>query len=128
VRRVGIGMLAVVALSALAGAATAGSSFESEVTIHAQQKAAHGTFVTHGKVKSSKHACEEQRKVVLYGRMAADPQNPERIGSDRTNDTGEWHVDGVEDNGLRSIQAKAKPKEISAGTCKRAHSRRIRFA
>ena len=126
-RRLGIGVLSAVALTALAGMAAAGSSFESEVTIHAHQKA-HGTFNADGKVKSSKHACEKQRKVVLYGRKASDPQHPKRLGADVTNDAGDWQVSGVDGLGLKSIQAKAKPKDIAAGICKRAGSRHLRFA
>ena len=114
-------------LVALGATASAEQRFESTVTIHAVEKA-HGTFTAEGEVKSSKKACEKQRKVVLYGRQASDPQHPDRLGADRTNDAGAWRVSGVDSLGLQSIQAQAKPKQIAAGTCKRARSRTIHFA
>jgi hypothetical protein len=121
------GTLAALALAVVVAPAGARQSFESKVSIHVLQKrAAGGTITAFGKVTSPKNACEPQRKVVLYGKPAGSER--ERLGSDRTNDAGEWQVSDVDSNGLRYIQAKVKPREISAGTCKRARSRRFHFA
>jgi hypothetical protein len=120
------GVLATVALAATAGIALAGSSFESEVTIHVAEKAAHADISALGRVKSSKHACEKRRKVVVYGHTAGG--ETDKLGSDRADGAGGWRVDNIDNLGLRWIQARAKPKEIHAGTCKRARSARHHFA
>jgi hypothetical protein len=74
----------VVLVAALAGTATASQTVkvDSKVTVH---------FGFGGQVKSSKHACEVQRKVKLFKRRpgAAD----QLIGTDTSNSHGQWSVE-----------------------------------
>jgi len=61
----------------------------------------------HGKVKSTKKACRNHRRVQLFRKVAG--KEPRRIGGDRSTASGRWEVPvGTLKSG--AYYAKAKPK------------------
>ena len=100
-----LGVCAVLALG-IAGSASGRVVASSHVTIK--------TFLPlyHGKVKSTYPQCAHNRKVKLYRKQSGAD---EKIGKDKTNSHGRWHVQfpGDPNNGDK-FYAKAGVKNVSS--------------
>jgi len=105
-----------VAALALAGG-TGGQRFQSQVTINFTESKSFFGF--HGKVKSERERCERRRRVAVWWKRAGPDSF---IGSDKTDERGKWVVNLELVAVNQTYYAKAKGKEIPAGTCKRARS------
>ena len=102
--------------AALASAASVGT----RVTIHFD-KASPARDVFRGQVFSPRHACEENRRVVVFRKhMGPDA----RIGSDRSEDNGHWSVDVEGHAAPGHYYAKALRKDLGADFCEvdRSHT------
>jgi hypothetical protein len=120
----------LLAVAALAVAASAGATRTVRIPSQVSIKNHHGLrFV--GRVTSPKHACVEQRQVVLYRVIENGPD--EALGRDTTGSQGNW---GVEVSGFAGISLShfyAKVKRLSEGAagtiyvCRGDRSRTIGF-
>jgi hypothetical protein len=84
-RKALLGIIVGALVAALVATAIASQTVkvDSKVTMHG---------ATRGQVKSSKHACEVQRKVKLFRRHFGHPHD-QLIGTDTSNSRGEWDVE-----------------------------------
>jgi hypothetical protein len=98
----------VLALTLLPAATAAGASYSTKVIVSLK------TPAFHGKLKSSKSACETNRTVKLF-RKEAGPD--ELLGTDRSNAKAKWSIPIRLRPGTYYAKASAK------GSCKAARSR-----
>jgi hypothetical protein len=109
----------LVGVAVLPALALAEDRFGSRVSIKVHGLAVGSPDDLHGKVKSSREACERGRRVKVLRRHGGTTTV---YGRDRTNADGEWRFvpGGAVPNG--HYRAVARRKEIAAGICRRARS------
>ena len=104
------GVFSIIAIASMSALATQVERIDSKVTISKKAPA------FHGRVKSDKQPCVEQRKVELF---KARRHRPDKLlGKDHTNHQGRWEVDV---NPLRPGGYYAKVTRRSEGTAGTIH-------
>jgi hypothetical protein len=83
-------LIAVVAVLALSASIAAAAGSNTKVTISASMD----FTALEGKVKSSKPNCVEGRKVNLFYDEPQGDKDFAKVGSDKSDPDGSWHVDG----------------------------------
>jgi hypothetical protein len=73
-------------------------------------------YLFHGRVKSSEHTCEVQRKVKMFS-VSVRPGRDRLVGTDRSNRHGKWRVVVEMARGQHRFYAKVVRREVrTAGT------------
>jgi ssDNA-binding replication factor A large subunit len=116
------GALTVAFVLAVPFSAPAGNAFESRVSIKVEYPEKGNPAALSGRVRSSKAACERQRKVKVIRR---DQGETTVFGRDLTDGQGRWRVvpAGPVPNG--TYHAVAVRKRIDAGRCAKARSESV---
>jgi hypothetical protein len=101
-------ILALVVVAALGLTASAGARGAAETNVTIRENS--GDF--HGKVKSSKQSCVDERKVALYKQKGHDqmPSQDKKVASDSASSNGEWSTGNT---GFEKGKFYARAKAIS---------------